>query len=50
MKPLRQTSFDEAQDSSVRAGFKQTEVGVIPEEWEENKAIRVVSRQAIPLN
>jgi type I restriction enzyme S subunit len=34
MKPLRQSSFDKAQDRSVRAGYKQTDVGVIPEEWE----------------
>jgi len=34
VKPLRQSSFDKAQDRSVQAGYKRTEVGVIPEEWE----------------
>ena len=34
MKPLRPSSFDEAQDRSAPTGYKQTEVGVIPEEWE----------------
>jgi len=53
MKPLRQSSFDEApstglragqdrsvpalRQGSVPAGYKQTDVGVIPEEWEVEK-------------